>query len=128
MVSGRVLPLCRDAVGVFYSPSRLGQLLLWVRVFLGTISMKVYSTFPKAPSSCHHILDIRWKGSYPSVDVFYSPCWLNTFPVLGIYSINYFTLILLYSTDVLSNTFEEYRHKYSSITYEAELKRNIRIF
>ena len=27
---GRVLPLCREAVGVFYSPSRLGHVHTWV--------------------------------------------------------------------------------------------------
>ena len=66
-----VLLFCRDAVGVFYSPSRLGKshllltvlkkvlfdpeigpyhvLPLRVRVDLETMSIKDYSIFPKAP-------------------------------------------------------------------------------
>ena len=48
------LPLCRGAVGVFYSPSRQAKpyqvLPLQARVDLGAMAMKGYSAFPKAPA------------------------------------------------------------------------------
>ena len=95
-----VLPLCRGAVGVFYSPSRLGKsfvctkfkcqivlfdpkiepyqvLPLKVRVDLGVMEMKGYSTFTKYPALLkphHQIVQVSYSGHslgefYPSVEM-----------------------------------------------------------
>ena len=48
LVWERILPLCRDAVGIFYSTSRL-TLPFWVGVDLDIMSMKGYSTIPRSP-------------------------------------------------------------------------------
>ena len=50
---------------------------LRVRVDLGAMAMKAYSTFPKAPALLElhsqiglcHIQDTRWWGSYPSAEM-----------------------------------------------------------
>ena len=79
---GKILPLCRDAVCVFFSPSWLGyhfffaqfkcQTVLFnfsgattlVREDLGAMAMKGYSTFPKAPRQESHY-QIVVGGSIP---------------------------------------------------------------
>ena len=45
LVWGWVLPLCRKAVGVFYSPSRLGKLFCWVLSILSLIWLVLMALF-----------------------------------------------------------------------------------
>ena len=60
------LPIFREAVGVFYSHSRLGKLLLRARVDLGVMAMKRYFAFSKAPAL---------PGPAEAVGEFYRPSW-----------------------------------------------------
>ena len=59
---GGVLPFCRDAVGVFYSLSRLGQ------TFVGGMTSLCRDTVAVFYSP--NLLDLRWVGEYfPSVEM-----------------------------------------------------------
>ena len=68
LVSGRVLPLCRDAVGEFYSPNQLGHRTPFggKESYPSTAMQSMYSTYP---SQLGHRTLFGGKESYPSTEM-----------------------------------------------------------